>query len=346
MTPDEILEDEILHQSLSLFRLSASQVAETMQRLKEMEDRLIRELARPLLTDAKKAEINKILSNADDIITEYYGNVQTGLAIDEVGKTVSEATVKALELALGSDAANLPTQAYFNSLASNVLIEGSPASAWWSAQEADIQFKFKAQVRQGLVNAETNQQIVARIVGKNGSPGVMDIAENNAAALVQTSVQAVANDARLETFRKNADVIAGVQQVSTLDSHTSLICIAYSGATWDLEGKPIRGTILPFNGGPPRHFNCRSVLRPITKTFREIGLNIPEPTPTTRASTDGQVSASTTFDDFLKRKGVAYQNEMLGVGRADLWRKGKITLRDLVNGRGRPLTLSELRAKF
>jgi hypothetical protein len=47
----------------------------------------------------------------------------------------------------------------------------------------------------------------------------------------------------------------------------------------------------------------------------------------------------------LKRKGVEYQNEVLGVGRADLWRAGKITLRDLVSGSGNPLTLDQLRAK-
>lgn len=157
---------------------------------------------------------------------------------------------------------------------------------------------------------------------------------------------AEANSARLNTFRKNSDVVAGVEQISTLDCHTTLICMAYSGATWDLDGNPIRGTTLPFNGGPPRHFNCRSVLVPVTKTFRELGLNIDEPKSSTRASDEGQVSNKISFDDFLKRKGDAYADEMLGKGRADLWRSGKIRCRDLLNDNGNILSLQELQAKF
>jgi hypothetical protein len=37
---------------------------------------------------------------------------------------------------------------------------------------------------------------------------------------------------------------------------------------------------------------------------------------------------------------------MLGKGRAQLWRDGKITLQDLLNAQGVPLTLRELREKY
>jgi hypothetical protein len=36
---------------------------------------------------------------------------------------------------------------------------------------------------------------------------------------------------------------------------------------------------------------------------------------------------------------------VLGAGKADLWRRGKITFRDLLDQNGRPLTTEELRAK-
>jgi hypothetical protein len=38
------------------------------------------------------------------------------------------------------------------------------------------------------------------------------------------------------------------------------------------------------------------------------------------------------------------ENELLGVGRADLYRRGEITLNDLINQSGRLLTLAELKA--
>lgn len=339
MTPDEELADEILHHSLSLFRLAASQVAATTARLKAMEKKLIAELSVPLLSERRKSEIKQILENADEIIAEYYGNIPDELSPVELGETVAKVTGNSLEVALGVEAANLPTQAYLKSLASNVLLEGGPLKDWWQAQADDTSFKFANQVRQGLANAETNQKIIGRIVGTRTSPGIMDVARRNAASLVQTSVQAVANDARLTTFRANADILLGIEQISTLDSHTTLICMAYSGAQWDLEGKPLNGSP-PFLGGPPRHFNCRSVLVGISKNA------ILRNRKSTRASDEGQISNKTTFDEFLKRKSKAYVDEMLGVGRADLWRAGKITLRDLVSGTGRPLTLTELQVKF
>lgn len=348
MTPDEQLEDDILHHSLELFRLIASKSTAVMKRIKTMEKRLIGELAAGELSSARKRQINKLLQSSDDIITETYDSFPDEIEAPEIARTVATVTGRSLTVALGVEAIKLPSEDYFASVASDILIKTAPSAgganvaAWFEKQAQDTAFKFTAQVRQGLANSETNQQIIARIVGKRGIPGVLEIPRRNAAVLVQTSVQAIANDARMTTFEKNNDVIKGYRQVSTLDSHTSLICIAYSGATWnkDFEG------LLPYDGGCPRHWNCRSLIVPVTKTFRELGINIDEPKPTTRASDEGQISAQTTFDEFLKRKGKAYQDEMLGEGRADLWRGGKLTLRDLVDGKGRPLTLKELRARY
>lgn len=345
-TPDEILTDAVINHTLNLFRLSASEVADTMKRLKAMEERLIQELSAPLLTDSSKREINSFLKDSNEIIDDYYAGIADSLDVPALGEAVADVTATSLEVALGVEAAGLPTQTYFDALASNVLIGssdtagGASMAAWWGAQSSQLQFKYGAQVRQGLANAETNREIIARIVGKRGVPGIMEVAKRDAATLVQTSVQAVANTARLATFKKNSDVLLGVEQISTLDSHTSLVCIAYSGGKWDLDGRPIEGTTLPFNGGPPRHFNCRSVLVGISRNplFRNR--------TSTRASDEGQISNKTTFDDFLKRKSTAYVDEMLGKGRAQLWREGKITLKDLVSGQGRPLTLAELVSKF
>jgi hypothetical protein len=159
--------------------------------------------------------------------------------------------------AIGLDAA-LPSEAALKALVNGSLIEGAPSAAWWAKQSDDLQFKFAAQVRQGIAQGETLQQIIIRVAGskKLGLSGIFDVSRRNASALVHTSIQQVANDARLATFKANDDIIKGVRQLSTLDSHTSTVCVSYSGASWDLEGNPINGTILPFNGGTPRHWNA------------------------------------------------------------------------------------------
>ena len=82
----------------------------------------------------------------------------------------------------------------------------------------------------------------------------------------------------------------------------------------------------------------------LLELFKELGLNIDDFTPSTRASMDGQVPAATTFEQFLSGKSEAWQDTYLGKGKAKLWRDGKITLSDMVSGTGRELTLDELAA--
>ena len=209
---------------------------------------------------------------------------------------------------------------------SDIIVIGAPVSQWWQKQAADTFFQFSSQVRQGMSEGETIVQLMNRI------KPVIDVSKRNARSLVHTAVQSIANEARLATYRANSDVVPGLKQFSTLDSHTSNICIAYSGATWDLQGNPTKGNHLPFNGGCPRHVNCRSQI-----------LQDKDRSNITRASDEGQINADITFHDFLKGKSKAYQDELLGPGRAELWRNGTITLRDLLDMSGRTLTLDELR---
>jgi hypothetical protein len=135
-------------------------------------------------------------------------------------------------------------------------------------------------------------------------------------------------------------------QISTLDDRTSDICIAYDGAIWNLDGEPIDGTNLPFNGGPPRHWNCRSVLSPVTKSWQEMGIKAKELSTGARAALDGEVPAETKFGDWLERRSEAEQDRILGTGKAELWRSGKISLSQLVDMRGKPLTLDQLESKY
>lgn len=64
-----------------------------------------------------------------------------------------------------------------------------------------------------------------------------------------------------------------------------------------------------------------------------------------RAAKEGPVSARMTYDQWLRTQPVDIQKEVLGVSRWKLWSEGKITsVVDLVDQKGRPLTLKELEA--
>ena len=85
---------------------------------------------------------------------------------------------------------------------------------------------------------------------------------------------------------------------------------------------------------------------PITKSWREMGINMDEMAPGTRASMDGQVASATDYQSWFKSRSEAQQDDILGKGKAQLWRDGKITMQNLLNQDGRPLTLKQLEAKY
>lgn len=233
----------------------------------------------------------------------------------------------------------------------SVLIEGADVTSWWRSQRDDLRAAFMREVRTSLANGENLTQGITRITGGTVDgvtvPGIMKTTKRKAGALVSTAINRVQNNAALATYQANADVIKAVTQLSTLDNRTSDICIAYSGQTWDVQTlEPIPPSTLPFNTGTPRHWNCRSRIRPVTKSFRELGVSRDEIPPGTRASMDGQIPADITFNDWLKGKSETFQNKLLGKGRARLWRNGDITLTQLLDFRGQPLTLSQLETRI
>jgi hypothetical protein len=340
----------LLRQQVDLLRVEAGTRGEVLRMLNGLLRELIGELAGHDLTAFSKARTQQLIVAARGAIDSAYGRVsdRVDAVLGGVADVQAAQAAKLLEriLAVVDVSAGLPSATYLERAAGNTLVQGAPSADWWARQAEDTALRFADVVRHGIAAGDTTEGIAARVAGRRGYPGIMEVARQNARSLVHTSIQEVANEARKETFRQNDDVVEGVRQVSTLDSSTTEICIAYDGAEFDLDGEPINGTTLPYEGGTPRHWGCRSVEVPITKTFKELGIDLPEPEGGTRASADGPVPASMTFEEFLGQHTAAEQDEMLGQGRAELWREGKITLQQLLDQRGNPLTVEELREKY
>lgn len=335
----------IVDHSIDLLRLADGMSAQTAALLRDLfVDIFGRTLAKDL-TSYSAARLGALLRDVTKLIAEAYGNIDdlVGGSLAEFAKAEAEIISRITNTQVGIDLTSptLPSGT-LEKLAEDLLIQGAPSREWWARQSKDLTFRFANTVRVGMASSETTDQIVRRLKAQN----LLTTAQDRARALVHTSVQTVANQSRLAVFQANADVIASVEQISTLDSHTTDICIAYDHQNWDLQGEPIAPSTLPFEGGPPRHFNCRSVLIPITKSWDELtGVKVGDVDQATRASMDGQVSSKLSFSNWLAGKSVAQQNAILGVGKAELWRNGKISLTDLVDQRGNALTLEELRNK-
>jgi hypothetical protein len=202
-------------------------------------------------------------------------------------------------------------------------LDSAPLSAWWEAQREDTISKVIHTVRAGVAAAATAEEIADSLTAPGGP---LQNAVRNAETLTHTAVQRVAMDARNATLLANTNVVEGIQIVATLDSRTCAQCLAYDGSTYDRSGKPLGKTSLPFNGGPAFHFNCRCGTVPLL---------VGQPAP-----------RSPTAEEWLDSQTPEEQDDLLGPGRANLYRKGSLTLRDLVSGNGSQLSLADLRKKY
>lgn len=362
MTDAEIA-DALTSHGINLLRYTAQAQAEITSMLAALQGDLIDVLIAGningdmLGAPRAQKQLNRLLQDAADTIGTHYDGIATTMAANmgEIGAIEGAAVTAAINAGVqaiaGEAAGTVATltqaaSARLTQIGADALLFGGPAGDWWKRQSEDTAFRFGLAVRNGIRNGDTTGQIISTVIDSKTGPSVIKQSRANAASLVQTAIASASNAARQATYQANSDILDGIMQVSTLDGHTTAICVAYSGATWDLQYEPIRGTDLPYNGGVPRHRNCRSTEVPLTKSFASMGIDLPDLKPTTRASTDGQVSANLTFSDWLGKKSEAFQDKLLGTGKAQLWRDGKITLRELLDQSGNPLTLAELRALY
>ncbi|RLB68454.1 MAG: hypothetical protein DRH08_00910 [Deltaproteobacteria bacterium] len=94
---------------------------------------------------------------------------------------------------------------------------------------------------------------------------------------------------------------------------------------------------------PPAHPQCRSTTVPVLKSWSELGIPLKDSPTNTRAALNGQVPAEITYPKWFKRQPEAFQREVLGPGRFELYKSGKISLDRFVDSTGRTLNLGELR---
>ena len=317
----------------------------------------------------KLKRLQGLKGQADGLIGDLYGKLEaeTTTEMRDGAKYAAEWVPATINAAVGANVAGITlTTEVVTNLVKNTLVEGAPSAQWWGRQSETLKMDFMREMRMGILQGENLSDLTRRIRGRQEhgyADGLLPPkkdefgkvtrqastkATRSAEGLALTSVQQVMADSRMEAYRQNNDLIKGVQQLSTLDGRTSLVCRTYDHAAWDLEGKPLPGfPDLLFNGGPPRHWRCRSVCLPILRSWEELGAKgVKEFPPGTRASMDGQVADTLDYSTWLKSKPEAFQREVLGKGRYELWREGKAELKDMVDQRGRPVRVRELASGY
>lgn len=375
---DRVL-NQLVHHNIDLLRFDAGTRRRIRAHLFQLQRELEQMLANVDFTNARRIQrVEDLLKQTDKILKTNYRGMRSTLGKDlkTLAGMEQDFAVGSMNNLFGVDIMSAAlTPEKLAAIASNTNILGGPAKDWWARQAANTRHRFANEIRQGYLLGESTQDLVRRVrgtaTGKRSiieladgtrksvhvfEGGILQVSTREAEALVRTAVQSVANDVRLQTYAANSDVIGSVQALVTLDSRTSDICIAHGSRPdeWTLpDYEPVGGST-HFTGPPPWHFNCRSSLIPITKSWKELAgqdatrkqqriarvldNNAPK---RVRASMDGGAPRGIGFDKWLKRQPASVQRELLGPTKLKLWKQGNLTLSQTLDQTGRPLTVKQ-----
>lgn len=220
---------------------------------------------------------------------------------------------------------------------------------WGEEIAADRMVKVRNAIRTGYLEGKTTDQIVRSIRGSRATgyaDGFLERPRKDLAAVVRTAVSHTAATARQEFNKANEEILKAERWVSTLDNKTSPMCRIRDQLQYTVNThKPI-GHKVPWLQGPGKiHWCCRSTSSAVTKSWKELGMNIDEMTPAQRASMDGQVPANTTYSEWLNRQSDARKIEVLGPARYQLLKDGKLELEDFYTPTGEWMTLDQIKVR-
>ena len=103
--------------------------------------------------------------------------------------------------------------------------------------------------------------------------------------------------------------------------HNCLICGSLDGTFYAM------GESLP---ALPVHAQCRCFRSPVVRSFEEMGMDPLAFPASTRASMNGQVPASLTYEEWFASQSSAFQLDVLGPGRFERFRRGDVRITSFV----------------
>ncbi len=360
-TANEEIRDELIRRQMDTVRLAAGLGLRMRKLLESVESELRRDLDRRLQTLASprvrfgtltterlktmERSIRRILRPAYDDLRTLTRNELLEIAALQT-QFVNSVITASLPVIVNL---NLPDTNMLRSAILSRPFQGKLLRQWMQQLETGDRRRISDAVRTGLVLGESSAEIGRRIFGtaRNPDTGTQGVTRSAAQGIGQTSVTHVVSQAALALYLANAELIPRELYVATLDSRTTRICSSLDGQTFPVGTGPV----------PPVHFNCRSIrvpfvdgsqagTRPANAATEKAlkGLKGRERRAAVKQLV-GQVPATETYQIFLRKQTVAFQNEAMGVTKARLFRKGGLDLDKFVTSQGRDLTISELRTR-
>lgn len=194
---------------------------------------------------------------------------------------------------------------------------GSSLAEWFEALEQSFLFKLN-----GAMSAHGQDPRGIPDLQKQIADGqFLEPLARSLESLIRSFVNRISVETLLELVSK-VDSDLRWMQLSVLDNRTSMICQNYAFKEWDRRLNPIRHK-LPFLGGPPRHFNCRSIVVPVFA--------------------DDKIERQ-SLDDWLNDQTLDEREKLFGARNLKQWRKGQLSFSELIRQSNRPLSPEQLDA--
>jgi SPP1 gp7 family putative phage head morphogenesis protein len=346
-TIDRTLFDRLVRQQIAVGRYAENQAYDIIRLLNRADKELIDKItARGEDGTFTKARLDALLRETRSMVDKTYRDL-----FDVTKAEMDAFAPHAAEVAASTLASQLPVSWSPVAISDEQLISivnKTPISIGpdkkllleevFQSMAANKEESIRGAIRLGMVQGETIDQITRRLKGTRANQykdGILEGSRKSMEAITRTIVQHTNNVAVQSTFEKNKKVLDGWIYVATLDSRTCSVCFSVSGKQYPLGEGPL----------PVRHVRCRCFQAPAIKSWKDLGIDLPEFGPAQRASKDGYVSADISFHDWLKGQDKKTQVELLGKTRAQMFAEGKIKLDKFTDSSGKLLTLEQLKAK-
>lgn len=192
----------------------------------------------------------------------------------------------------------LPPADRLQALVSSRPFAGKYLREWSAHLRATDRRRIIDQIRIGLVQGESPETIVRRVVGsraQRGRDGVTALARNDIKAIVRTATTHFSNQAARLYVQRNAKLFKGELYVAILDGNTTPRCRVRHGKMYPVGAGDI----------PPLHVGCRSRRVPVLK------------------GSDFEIPS---YGQWLRRQSAAFQDEVLGPTRGRLFRAGQLAI--------------------
>lgn len=327
MATDDAIAGAYIRHGLALIKAANGLAADVDAELVKLVADIRYLLARETLTDLGRRALNALISDIEDVIYQRYNAV-----LDEQTESLGE--LAEIESEFAASTGDLARTVSAATVLGSLLVLGHTLKAWWRKQATDLAFKIAADIKGAQRRQDADKAAAQAIFGGSGRPngavrpgtgGEIGQARRNARSLTQTAAWAAANDARFATFKANG--IQFVEWHAILDPKVCPVCALHAGKLYTVDGEPVHHDVPII--AIPAHNWCRCIFLPHSG----------EP------PADGGPHL-TRFEDWLKTLTPAEEEHLLGKGRAELFRRGVITINDLLNQSGQLLTLAELRAQI